>query len=170
MQAATSWRQTMVLEDKAGGRTEITVEIVRPGRVHEKMTIPGNKTHEYIVIGADMYRNDGTSWQKAPAGVEGNAMLAVAAEVKPGTPEYDEAQQALKDQGLTITKGARSTRKGVSCQEWSTTTTTPPTSGVICIGLRDNLPLESKTDIGEGGTATVTYSDWNAPITINAPI
>jgi hypothetical protein len=167
---ARSWRQVMVTTGGSGTQAQVTFEFVRPDRLHEKVTSTGGKTIEEIVIGADVYTNTGTTWQKVAGGASGQAFLAGIAGAKPGTPEYDQMQQSLKDRGFSIAKGSQSTRNGVPCQEWGTTSSTPPTSGVICIGLRDNLPVESKSSSGDGSTVTVTYSDWNTPITINAPI
>jgi hypothetical protein len=171
--AAKSWRQTMVITTKAGQHQEVTYEFVRPDRLHVKSNRGGGGSSEQIYIGADTYTNRGAGWEKSTGGGTGQAIFAVVGfngSAKPGTPEYDDQQKALKDAGVTATKGGRSTRNGVACQEWNSVTTTPPATGALCIGLSDNLPVEIKSTSGDGATVTITFSDWNAPITINPPI
>jgi hypothetical protein len=40
-------------------------------------------------------------------------------------------------------------------------------SGSMCVGLTDNLPRQFKTNDGK---IVMTFSDWNAPLTIEPPL
>jgi len=149
MQKATSWKMTM-----KSGATETAMEIVCPDKMR-MTTKTGAMTVDMIRIGNDMYSKAGPKWMKMPA--TGQPPVCGAG---------GSTQMPKMDANVAMTKGGTQTVNGETCTEWTTTVTGAKgqqVSSTMCVG-NDNLPRQMKT-----GDTVVTYSDWNKPITIEAP-
>jgi len=64
--------------------------------------------------------------------------------------------------------GDKKTVNGVRCREWKFATRTAMSAegGSVCLGIYDHLPYEMTMQDGGG---TYSYSDYNKPISIDAP-
>ena len=146
------------------------VEIVRPDRQHVKMTL-GDRTVESISIGSDIYTNLTGQWTKQPTSPQAAGTQVPKPPQLFGGLDPDatvKAFDASSQNGATITKGGQDVVSGVGCQEWLMTRPSPSqSSGSMCVGLADNLPRQFKSNDGK---IVMTFSDWNAPLTINAPL
>lgn len=149
MQKATSWKMTM-----KSGNGETTMEVVCPDKMRTQ-TKTGAMTMEMVRVGQDMYSKAGKRWMKVPATGQPATVCAAGG-----------SQMPAVDANTKMTKGGTQTVNGESCTEWTTTTTDAKgaqASSTMCIGS-DNLPRQIKS-----GDAVMTFSDWNKPITIEAP-
>jgi hypothetical protein len=146
--AVRSYRAKMELE-AAGTKQEINIEVVAPDKF--RMVIPGGL--EIIMIGNDTYTKIGTAWTKTSGasglGFDPNSI---------GT-TIDSVQSA------NATRGATASVNGKTCQIY--TYTAAGASQEMCVA--DGLPLRVISTSGTSKT-TITFSDYNASITINAPI
>jgi hypothetical protein len=157
---ARSYRM-VVQTAQQGAQASQLIELVKPDREHFKMTA-GPQTIEQIRIGQDSYTNANGQWTKTTS----------AAPLPPILGGLGDAAGLAKQLGAlnqtdTVTKGAVDTINGDQCQEWQYVDANPSKSGAICIGLSDKLPRQMKVG---GGQATITFSDWNAPISIEPPV
>lgn len=166
MAAAKSYRMTVTITTPTQGQPgSFLMEVVKPDRLHMKVDLGGGKSFESILIGQDSYSNITGKWTKAQ--VPANVMSPVFLSSDPQK-LFDQIGSSQKNG--TLTKGGVSQVDGAPCQEWAWT---PPTTsasqlgGTMCIGLKDSLPLQFKTGDGK---VVAKYSDWNAPISIVAPI
>ena len=157
MGKATSWHMTM-----KSGTTDMSMDVVCPDKTRMQ-TKTGNMTVESVRIGSDMYTKMGAKWMKVP-------MAANAASVCRGASASASGGAASRvstfDPNLKITKVGTDTVNGESCTVWEQTWTDAKGAQhkfSICVGS-DNLPRKVTT-----GDAVMTYTDWNKPITIEAP-
>jgi hypothetical protein len=142
------------------------IEVVKPDRLHTKVDMGGGKTFESITIGQDNYLNLGGKWTKSTSAAP-NAVIASS--ILSSDPQKILGQIDATQKNGALTRGGTSQVDGAPCQEWIWTPATQAASqigGTMCIGLRDNLPLQFKTSDGK---IVATYSDWNAPISIEPP-
>jgi hypothetical protein len=147
MAKATSYKMTTKT-----AQAEMSMEVVCPDKVR-MTTKTGAMSTEMLRIGGDMYMKAGSKWMKAPAQGPNPANCGQTAATNDKMPKTDASAK--------ITKGGTQTINGETCTEW--TTTVGANSSTICVGS-DNLPRQIKS-----GEATITYSDWNKPLTIDAP-
>lgn len=147
MAKATSYKMTTKT-----AQAEMTMEVVCPDK-SRMTTKTGAMTSQMVRIGGDMYVKAGSKWMKTPAQGPNPAQCGQTAASNDKMPKTDASAK--------ITKGGTQTINGETCTEWTTTVGT--NSSTICVGS-DNLPRQIKS-----GDATITYSDWNKPITIDAP-
>ena len=151
MQKATSWHMTM-----KGPAVDMSMDVVCPDKVRT-VTKTGKMTAETVRVGPAMYMKAGAKWMKMPAtGQPATVCGNTAADSKSPT----------VDPNAKMTKGGTQTVNGETCTDWTTTVSDGKggqTSSTMCIGS-DNLPRQIKT-----GEMVMTYSDWNKPITIEAP-
>lgn len=159
LSAARGYRMTMRTPD-GGNNVEILQEVVRPDRSHTKVSA-GTESFEAIQIGSDVYTNLGGQWSRGalPAGFPAGLGM------DPG--KLVEDFNRATDAGDQMNKGRIEDIDGVRCQEWIVTSTDPAQSGSMWVGLADSLPRRFNSSDGK---AVITFSDWNAPITINAPM
>jgi len=166
MAAAKSYRMTVTSSGTAGGAGgNLVLEVVKPDRLHTKIDAGGGKTFETIVIGTTTYLKAGATWTKSPV-----ANPLTASSLLSSDPQKLLDQMESNPKTGSLTKGGTNQVDGTTCQEW--VWTPPPsgatqTGGTMCIGQSNNLPLQFKTSDGK---TVVKYSDWNAPISIEAPI
>lgn len=157
MQKASSWHMTM-----KGPNVEMSMDVVCPDKMRT-LSKTAKMTAESVRVGADMYVKAGSRWMKTPAtgqpaSVCGNAGNGYAGGAGSKVPTFDPT--------VKMTKGGSETVNGESCTDWTTTVSDnkgSQRSYVMCLGS-DNLPRQIKT-----GDMVMTYSDWNKPITIEAP-
>jgi hypothetical protein len=152
MQKATSWHMTM-----KGPGVDMSMDVVCPDKMRT-VTKAGAGTAETVRVGDAMYMKAGPKWMKVPA--TGQPASVCGNTAAPGS------KMPTVDPNVTMTKGGTETVNGETCTDWTTTVSDGKggqTSSIMCIGS-DNLPLQIKT-----GQMVMTYSDWNKPITIEAP-
>ena len=158
--AARSFRVAMTGESE-GRKMEMTMEVVRPDRERFRMSAEG-QTFEVVRIGNTAYTNIAGQWMQVPANDQASMINELA------NPEaMVQGLNEISQQGGRITKGRVRTVGNVQCQDWQITAADPDENGVICVGLADFLPREFTA---ANGSVTMTYSDWDAPINITAPV
>jgi hypothetical protein len=137
------------------------LEVVKPDRIHMK-TQQGTQVIEGIIIGQDFYINFNGKWQKVTLANNPFAALLLSSDPQKVLDQMDTAQTKN-----TVTKGAITQVAGTRCQEWIMTPVDPTkTAGSLCVNVSNSLPVQWKS---ADGKIVVTYSDWNAPITIEPP-
>lgn len=156
MQKATSWHMNM----KSTGM-EMDMDVVCPDKMHTQSKTKGMNT-EMIRIGNEMYTKAGAKWMKVPSAAKQAAVCGNTAETSGGA----NSRVPTLDPKVKLTKGGTEVINGESCTDWNATV--PDGKGgtrtsTLCVGS-DNLPRMMKA-----GDAVITYSDWNKPITIEAP-
>jgi hypothetical protein len=164
MTAVKSYRVTVTTASAATGHsTTAAIEVVKPDRLHLKANLGGGKTYEIIAIGQDAYINLGGTWTKSPAPVPTSSIVG-------GDPQTILNQITTSQKTRTLTRGGTSQVNGAPCQQY---TWTPAASvgsnvgGTVCIDLKTSLLDQFKSTDGK---TVLIYSDWNAPISIVAPI
>jgi hypothetical protein len=162
MAAASSFRILVKSTTSDGQVTTGTMEIVRPDRMHYTATTPAGRTVETVIIGQDMYLLNNGKWQHL-----GTAKAPVPTTLVT-TIDPDTSVKAFNNDvvgGATLTRGEQVSVDGTTCQQF-TMSSPPPRArnGTLCVGA-DNLPRQYTDD-----HTLLTFSDWNTPITIEAPI
>jgi len=152
-----SFRAKLTIESPGQPKQEATMEVVLPDKFH--MTFSGGSgvpAVEMISIGNDAYLKAGPTWIKQ-AGAGGGALF------DPG-----DISGAISDLGEAggAKKGGTETVDGKRCQVYSYTSGSETTE--VCVSS-DNLPLRVVTTSGSEKT-TIVFTDYNANITIKAPI
>jgi hypothetical protein len=157
--AARSFRITITSADPSSSGTMLW-EVVRPDRSHVKLTMGGQTAIESIQIGQDQYNFFNGKWTKqtAPGNIPTN-LLSDPQEIING---FNDSLAS----GDSVTRGNLVTIEGKSCQQWILTSADPASSGTMCVGVSDYLPVEFRS---ADGKYVMRFSDWNAPITINPP-
>jgi hypothetical protein len=156
MAKATSWHLTM-----KSGSTEMSMDVSCPDKIRTVMKT-GAMTAESVRVGDAMYVKAGAKWMKVPASAQQPAVCGGQSGFGGGaTP-----RAATFDPNVKMTKKGADSVNGESCTVWEETST--DAKGVqhtfsICVG-GDNLPRRVIA-----GDAVMTYSDWNKPVTIEAP-
>lgn len=140
-----------------GARATWEMEVVMPDRTHWSITAGDQVVLESISIGSDSYTKQGGTWVKSTSA---DALAAMTIDPSEIVDNFKEE----RGKGNTWTKGQSLTVNGVVCQEWIDSS---EDGGTICIGSKDSLPVQFKSNDGE---ATITFSDWNTPIKIDPPI
>ena len=152
MQKATSYHVTM-----KGPGMEMEMDVVCPDKVRT-VSKTGNMTSEMVRVGPAMYMKSRGKWMKIPATGQPASMCGGSS--APGS------KMPAIDANATMTKGSTETVNGETCTDWTTTVSDGKggqAQSTMCIGS-DNLPRQVQT-----GQMVMTYSDWNKPITIDAP-
>jgi len=170
LQNARSWRVRTILNEPTRS-SETTTEVYCPDRVHTamKMTLDEGGRHiedesETIFITGSLYTKKGWRW------VLSQEDRYVTASCSWGPRGSDEALGKM-DFILRIgkiRKGDKRVVGGDRCRDWIASIPAPAgwrDSFGVCIG-DDHLPREVFTP---DRSQVSTYSDWNAPIKIEAP-
>jgi hypothetical protein len=155
MQKATSWRMSTKTAD-----LEMTMDVVCPDKMHSESKTHG-MTMEMIRIGDDMYSKMGAKWTRMPA-IKQPPVCGNTATTSGGA----NSRVPTFDPNIKMTKGATETVNGESCTDWNGSMTDSKggtRTWTVCIG-NDGLPRMMKN-----GDATIYYSNWNKPATIEAP-
>lgn len=176
--AAHSWRMTTLLRAHPGRALETTIEVSCPDR-ERIITTLGDAHYESIRVGNQAWtRGNDTEWTVQPSGPD-----AYPCGSNPGSPAPWAMMNEGRDPTTVIATMAKSISTQVSrgqvtkvgdssCQQWVVSFQHPGSSGramnyTLCIDGGDHLPRE--VIMGSGGLVT-TYSDWNKPMQINAPM
>ncbi len=154
-----SFRAKMTTTGLPTGTQEMTLEVVMPDRFH--VTMP---QLEAILIAKTVYLKIGTTWQKValPQGIDVSAANLQQYGSQLGT------NSQVKFVGAEVLDGVPTV-----VYQYTTTIKGPPAQTIntkVWIGVADNLPRKVETSPKAGQTTTIIFSDFNAPITINAPI
>jgi len=157
MEKATSWHTTM-----KSGTTDMSMDISCPDKMRMQ-TKSGAQVIETVRVGNDMYTKIGPRWMRVPSSAQQAPVCGGGASgMNPGA----SGRVATFDPNVTMTKKGSETVNGESCTLYETTS--KDDKGVahtfsICVGS-DNLPRRVTV-----GDAVMTYSNWNKPVTIEAP-
>jgi hypothetical protein len=157
--AVNSFSMHGQLKDDDGATIDWKMEFVKPDRQHTRITAAG-QTIESITIGSSDYIKLGPAWTKSAVGSD------TTSEIVPLS-NPDDLAKSFKESttnGDKMVKGAVDTVDGAQCQEW-TITSSDGEQANACIGLSDNLPRRFTMPAGE-----MYFSDFNAPLKIEAPI
>ena len=163
-----SFRANVAADAGASVKFEVALEVALPDKLHITLksapsSLPAMLNGaEVIGIGKDLYIKVGGVWIRESTSDLGLGDLSTTG-LSDLTSEFD-------DLGATtvVTKGSTDTVNGKRCQVYAIKDTADPTStGDVCIA--DNLPQRLKVNFG-GGSATITFSDFNANINIQKPI
>lgn len=152
MQKATSYKMTMKT-----GKVEMVMEVACPDKMRTT-TNSGGMMVEMVRVGKETYTKAGKKWMKMPAAGQPESVCGAAA--------GGSAQMPKLDANVKMTKGGTQMVNGESCTDWTTTVTDAQgkqASSTMCVG-NDNLPRQIRS-----GDAVMTYSDWNKPVSIEAP-
>jgi hypothetical protein len=152
MQKATSWHMNM-----KSAQADVDMDVVCPDKMHT-VSKTGNMSAEMVRIGDQMYTKAGAKWMKMPGGMKQAPVCGGASATNSGGAT---AKAPTLDPTVKFTKGGTETVNGETCTDY--TWTAGGKSSTMCVGS-DNLPRLMKS-----GDATITYSNWNKPITIEAP-
>jgi hypothetical protein len=147
------------LKEDDGSTVDWLMEFVKPDRQHTRISTSGH-TIESITIGSTDYVKIGSTWSKSGLGSDqGNQILPIS--------NPDDLAQSFKQSpsnGDTMVKGSTDSVDGAQCQVWTIASTDGEQTSA-CIGLSDNLPRRITTPGGD-----LYFSDFNAPLKIEAPI
>jgi WD40 repeat protein len=161
MAAATSFHMTTQYKDDQGRPIEIDTDFVKPDRRRIRMTTSDSQASEQITIGAATYTYVNGKWNKITSSAQNPSMGNDADAIV-------QAFRALLQNGYAITRDGTETIDGESCERWLVTAqTSSPFSGTWCIGISDKLPRRFTSS---GNNNSISYSEWNAPMQIDAPI
>lgn len=154
-----SFRSKMTTTGVTTGTQEMTLEVVMPDRFHMV-----GKQFEAIIIGATFYMKVGTQWQKTtlPKGLDFSL-----ADIKKILAELGATTQ-VKLIGPDVLDGAP-----MLVYEYTTTIKTPTTTTVtskVWVAVADGLPRKMESLSKSGIKTVATYYDYNANITIKAPV
>ena len=159
LQALNSFSMHGQLKEDDGSTVDWKMDFVKPDRQHTQITTGGQTIESISVAGAD-YVKFGETWKKSALGSDqGNQVLPIS--------NPDDLAQSFKDSsasGDKMVKGSTDTIDGTQCQEWTITSSDGEQTSA-CIGLSDNLPRRFTTPGGD-----LYFSDFNAPLKIEAPI
>ena len=176
--AARSWRTLTTLRMHPGRALETTMEVSCPDRERITTTL-GDTRYESIRIGNQAWiRSNDSEWKEQPITSD-----AYPCGSNPGAP----APWAMMNEGrdpvsvvatmaakmnAQVGRGDVANLGDASCQRWLVSFQHPGSSGrglnyTVCVGTSDHLPRE--VVMGSGGLST-TYSDWNKPMQIDAPV
>ncbi len=157
--AVKSLRAKMTTTGGTTGTQEMTMEVVMPDKFHMV-----GKDIEMYLIGKNFYMKVGTKWQKMT--------------MPPGT-NFDFANP----QKIAATMGAQTDVKFLGAEvldgvptliyQYTTSIKGPPAqkyTSKVWVGAVDSLPRKSESEPKPGQKTTVIFYDYNANITIAAPI
>lgn len=152
MAKATSWHMTM-----KSATSDMSMDISCPDKMRMQ-TKAGAQMIETVRVGNDMYTKMGARWMKMPGAAQQQPVCGGAGGAN--------SRAGSVDPTATMTKKGPDTVNGESCTVWEMSSKDDkgvPHTSTICVGS-DNLPRQMKV-----GDAVMTYSDWNKPVTIEAP-
>ncbi|MCL4488487.1 MAG: hypothetical protein M1570_10215 [Chloroflexi bacterium] len=138
---------------------EMTIEVVMPDRFH----LTGPNT-DIVLIGKTVYMKVGTKWSKV-ASMKGFDLSGA---------DPSKLQANLKtsaDFKIIGTDVVNDTPTYVL--QYTTNIKGPPAQKILTkvwVGIKDGLPYQSETRPKAGQDITMTFYDYNANISINAPI
>jgi hypothetical protein len=146
-----SFRATMT----SGTMTD-KLEYVAPDRYH--IIIHTTRDMEEMIVGDTVYAKLGEQWMKLP--MPGVTQM-VAHFREPAAAAANIQTSKVSDMGTTLLNGTPVHRYGVDSADG--------THAVLWIGPHD-LPLRVDVQGADKRVTTILYSDFNTPITIEAPV
>jgi hypothetical protein len=150
MEKATSWHMTM-----KSGKADMSMDISCPDKMRMQ-TKTGAMTVETVRVGNAMYTKMGSKWMKVPSSVQQQPVCGAGAS----------SRVATMDPTLKMTKKGTESINGESCTVWEGTSKDDKGATHtfnMCVGS-DNLPRRVTS-----GDAVMTYTNWNKPVSIEAP-
>jgi hypothetical protein len=156
--AVKSLRAKMTSTGGTGGTQDMTLELVMPNKFHITGKDASGKDFEMYLIGTTFYMKVGTKWQKMtmPAGMNLDFANPTKVAASMGL------QKDVKFVGAEVLDGVP------TLIYQYTSTQKAPTK--VWIGALDSLPRKSESEPKAGQKTTVIFYDYNANITIAAPI
>jgi hypothetical protein len=152
----TSFRADIQIEGAGAPAQQGFVEYVAPDRTHLQFDAGPVGAFEAIIIGTTAYLNFGGTWTQLPD----------AAAVDQSSFDLDSVRQTIEGLDASgYTAAGTDNVNGQECQIY--TLTTSGGGQELCVA--GNLPVRMTTT-GGGLTTTVTFSQFNANISIEAPI
>jgi hypothetical protein len=152
MQKATSWHMTM--KSKA---SDMSMDISCPDKMRMQ-TKAGGQMIETVRVGNDMFTKMGGKWMKVPSTMKQQPVCGSTADAN--------SRVGTLDPTATYAKKGTDTVNGESCNVWEISSKDDKGAvhtSTVCVGS-DNLPRQMKV-----ADSVMTYSDWNKPVTIEAP-
>jgi hypothetical protein len=140
--------------EQGGQKLSGSMELVLPDKFHVKANVPGQPVEIYSLGDTTYVKRGDEPWQKSEGGGVGLSMEDFSPE---------KIAKELVKPGSSVKKGGTKTVRGTDCQVWEITEQ-DGTPGTLCVGS-DNLIYSAET----GGITFEVY-DYNAPISITAPI
>ena len=159
LSALSSYRIHGEMKDDNGKTVSYSMEFVKPDRQHMTVTT-ADQSFETISVGTATYVKMGGTWTKSPTGADTVGSMVPFSNADDITNAFKEGATS----GEKLVKGAVDSVDGVQCQEW-TSTAADSNNTQACIGLSDSLPHRFSTPEGD-----ISFSDFNAPLKIEAPI
>lgn len=156
--AVKSLRAKMTTTGGTTGTQEMTMEMVMPNKFHMTSRDAAGKELEMYLIGTTFYMKVGTKWQKMtmPAGMNLDFANPQKVAASMGL------QKDVKFVGAEVLDGVPTLiYQYTSTQKYVTK---------VWIGALDSLPRKSESEPKAGPKTTVIFYDYNANITIAAPI
>jgi outer membrane lipoprotein-sorting protein len=140
------------------GTQEMNLDVVLPDRFHVT-----SQQLEMILVGKTVYMKVANKWQKV-ATTQFDLSLA-----DPGKLEKDlQSATGTKVMGTDDLNGTPA-----FVYQFTTSVKGPPAQThtyKVWIGAKDGLPRQMEVDVNTGAKTTISFFDYNTPITINAPI
>ncbi len=135
-----------------------TLEMVMPDKIHMVGKDAAGKDFEMYQIGKTFYVKVGTKWQKVtmPAGINLDLTNPQKVAAAMGL------QKNVKFVGAEVLDGVPTLIYQY--------TSTQKVATKVWVGVLDSLPRKSESEPKPGQKTTVIFSDYNANITITAPI
>ena len=153
-----SFRAT--ISDGGGSGLKGTVEYGAPDRVHV-VAGTGSASQEILCIGNTFYaKPQGSDWQNVP-----NTTASCRSNLGPADPDALAASLKVTS-GKPMLKGPEDTVGGKKC---TTYTGTLPSGVEFGVCIADGLPLRIVNRNAQG-SVTLTFSDFDKPIEIKAPV
>lgn len=171
MQNARSWRIETVVNEPTK-KLHSTVEVYCPSRVHELTSAVHEEGGSQFEQSSESYWIEGTSYAKKDSkwviSQEERSRTASCSYGPRGTDALLQRLDPIVISGKTR-KGEKRIVNGVPCRDWIASVRAPDgwrDEFGVCLG-EDNLPQEV---FSPDRQMVETYSQWNTPIRIEAPI
>ncbi len=153
-----TFRAKATVTPAKGAAQEMTMEVVVPDRFH--LT---SKTFEAIKIGSTMYMKIGASWQKITLGQNLDFSFG---DIKKLESELGTSTD-VKFLGAEVLDGTPTLTYQYTVSIKTPTPTT--TTSKVWVAVADGLPRRMESTSKNGTKTVVTFYDYNASFTIDAP-
>lgn len=171
MQSARSWRIDTIVSEPTK-KLQSTVEVYCPSRVHEATNASRQEGGKQLEESSESYWIEGTLYAKKDAqwvtSQEERSRTASCAYGPRSTDALLDRLDSVISMGK-VRKGDKRMVNGALCRDWIASAPVPAgwrEEFRVCIG-EDGLPREVFTPDRQ---MVETYSEWNVPIRIEAPI
>ncbi len=170
-----SYRAQMTTTDGEGRVTHGTIEFVAPSSAHMVMTTDGRTgTVEHILVNGSLYIKGDKQWVRSP--IPTNTLLEQIRKDPRTLEDFMKTVSGAQAVGPELVDGKPATAYRYY-QAGSIAGGMGSTKGWVRLWVgRNGLPLKLESDsetkvlfIGGHGKSTIVYTDYGAPIRINAP-